>query len=212
MKKICLMVVFILVVVTVFCNANASEEVELMRTIMKREAVEDVFYGNVETLADVMTVSIPADWEKLKINEVMGEKVAFHYKGTDSEGNDLYFSGIVMDIPIDMRETYKGVVHEMEEAGYDYTIESLNGIEAILTGDEDVVLYILFTEGGKAIGLEFGGLETDVYYKTTYPYHPPLSEKLKSDKLSRDIAAIVRSVKKTGDVGMLKLTAIPVGE
>ncbi len=174
--------------------------IQVLETLARMDNPTEVVFGDTAALGDAVSFSVPADWEKLDIDE--GMDTAFQYRGTDEEGRLMFFAGMMFEnIPGPM----ESVISQLYEVfNHVYSFVSVNGIDMMLAGDGTTAVGFCFTEDGKAMcfGFSFSSL---VQPNTQELLQGSFADIMQSDKLKRDMAAILLSVTAADPAVMLSL-------
>ena len=155
-----------------------ADESSILQYAMSAEK-EEVEWGNTITLAESLTIQVPADWVKMEEEDPELEGVG--YTGTDSEGNAVALITMRGDETFGSLQLSK---KRLEKIGTDYTATTFHGIDMLIVHDnlaDSGILEALFCmkNDGTPLLIGFQMVSGDV---------------MQSKKLKKDVTAIVHSI------------------
>lgn len=172
----------IAILVMVLCmlclGGTKADESSILQYAMSAEK-DEVEWGDTITLAESLTIHVPADWVKMEEEDPDLEGVG--YTGTDSEGNAVALISMRGDATYDSLQLSR---KRLEKTGTDYTSTTFHGIDMLivhgnLTGSGLLEALFCVKDDGTPLIIGFQTVSGDV---------------MQSEKLKKDVTAIVHSV------------------
>ena len=162
----------------------AVKGMDVILEMMQTEAGDPVAFGDSVTLGGTLTFSVPEDWACVPKDQ-LGQDMLFLYFSSDG-GITVNFAGMMMD-----REAVKelgirfvgDIRTVLDETAADYSLLTFHGLELFFSGDDGAGGGFCLTEEGNLVCFTIVSETGD------------LSDVLRSDKLSGDIAAILHSMR-----------------
>lgn len=174
----------IIVMIMITGSAGALESAELMAALLNAATEEEPVYGDTVSLGNALEFSVPADWEKT-LPEDLDESIVFWYTGNDPEGNQVSFAGMIMENAIN--GDYDDLKEYLAESRIDYIMTEIQGHLIFLCGDDrTTAVGMCMTQDQKILGFGFDYMGGSA------------SELMQSDKLMKDMTAILQSIQIRG--------------